>query len=91
MWLGYWLLHICDNQSHYIEVAQLIIAFLLSNQESGVSNLGFKIQVFNSQFLTQTWIENLDFETQVFNSQFLTQTDISFSRLHPKFWIPGLL
>ena len=22
MWLGYWLLHICDNQSHNIEVAQ---------------------------------------------------------------------
>ena len=34
--------------------SQLIIAFLLSNQESEFSNLGFKIQVFNSQFLTQT-------------------------------------
>jgi hypothetical protein len=33
--------------------SQLIIAFLLSNQESGISNLGFKTQVFNSQLLTQ--------------------------------------
>ena len=34
--------------------SQLIIAFLLSNQVSEFSNLGFKTQVFNSQFLTQT-------------------------------------
>jgi hypothetical protein len=34
--------------------SQLFIAFLLSNQETGFSNLGFKTQVFNSQFLTQT-------------------------------------
>ena len=32
----------------------MIIAFLLSNQESGFSNLGFKTQIFNSQLLTQT-------------------------------------
>ena len=31
--------------------SQLIIAFLLSNQESGFSNLDFKTQVFNFQFL----------------------------------------
>ena len=35
-------------------LSQLIIAFLLSNQESGFSNLGFKTQVFNSQYQTQT-------------------------------------
>ena len=34
--------------------SQLIIAFLRSNRESGFSNLGFKTQLFNSQFLTQT-------------------------------------
>jgi hypothetical protein len=51
--------------------SQLIVAVLLSNQESGFSNLGFK--------------------TQVFNFQFLTQADISFSRSHLKFGIPGLL
>ena len=28
--------------------------YKISNQESGFSNLGFKTQVFNSQFLTQT-------------------------------------
>ena len=30
--------------------SQLIIAFWLSNQELGFSNLGFKTQVFNSQY-----------------------------------------
>ena len=35
--------------------SQLIIDFLLSNQESEFSNLDFKTHVFNSQFLTQTY------------------------------------
>ena len=45
----------------------------------------------NYCFFAQQPRIRVGFKTQVFNSQFLTQTDISFSRSHLKFWIPGLL
>jgi hypothetical protein len=52
--------------------SQLIIAFLLSNQESGFSNLGFKTQVFNFQFLAQTDISlsRSQFTPEILNSRF---------------------
>ena len=43
-----------QSDSGFELISQFILAFLLSNQESGFSNLAFKTQVFNFQFLTRT-------------------------------------
>jgi hypothetical protein len=57
--------------------SQLIIAFLPSNQESGLSNLDFKIQVFNSQFLTQTDISFSSSNQKMAISRFTLKSPMS--------------
>ena len=78
MGTDYCLLY-CESKPGSELFSQSIIASLLSNQESGFSNLGFKIHAFNSQFLTQTDISFFRPTPKMAISRFTLKSPVSWS------------